>query len=89
MARQAKTMNVAEDSNPGGTDISFESCMESLESLVRRMETEQLTLEQSMAVYAEGMRLARSLDDQLNRTEKALVELTLDFDSATTLAKEG
>jgi exodeoxyribonuclease VII small subunit len=42
------------------------------------METRQLTLEEAMSTYADGMNLARALDEQLNQTEKRLVTLSVD-----------
>jgi exodeoxyribonuclease VII small subunit len=58
--------------------LTFEGGLERLESLVKRMETQQLTLEDAMTAYADGMLLARALDDQLNQTEKRLIMLSLD-----------
>ncbi|MDR0397041.1 MAG: exodeoxyribonuclease VII small subunit [Oscillospiraceae bacterium] len=59
-------------------DTTFEAGLERLESLVKRMETRQLTLEEAMSTYADGMNLARALDEQLNQTEKRLVTLSVD-----------
>ncbi|MDR1262989.1 MAG: exodeoxyribonuclease VII small subunit [Oscillospiraceae bacterium] len=59
-------------------ELTFEGGLERLESLVKRMEAQQLTLEDAMTAYADGMRLARALDDQLNQTEKRLITLSLD-----------
>jgi exodeoxyribonuclease VII small subunit len=64
-------------------ETTFEGGLERLESLVRRMETQPLSLEEAMASYADGMRLARSLDEQLNQTEKQLVLLSLDSRDGT------
>ncbi|GHU66349.1 hypothetical protein FACS1894184_04120 [Clostridia bacterium] len=58
--------------------LSFEDGLEQLESLLKRMETQQLTLDEAMSAYADGMRLSRALDEQLNQTEKQLTLLSLD-----------
>jgi exodeoxyribonuclease VII small subunit len=48
---------------------SFENLMNKLEGIVGNMEREQLTLEESMKHYEEGIKLCNLLYKQLNEAE--------------------
>jgi exodeoxyribonuclease VII small subunit len=58
----------------GETD-SFESMVERLEALVERLENEELPLEDALAAYQEGVRLARAGHARLDAAERRLREL--------------
>ena len=54
---------------------SFESVYKSLEETVRRLEEGGLTLDESIALYEEGMRLARSCQTLLEQAELKVTTL--------------
>lgn len=57
-------------------DLKFEEALEKLEKIVSDMEEGDLGLEQSMARFEQGMRLAKFCSEQLAETEKK-VEILL------------
>jgi exodeoxyribonuclease VII small subunit len=59
---------------------SFELALEQLQGLVKRMESGELTLEQSLASFEEGVRLARMCQGQLSAAEQK-VELLVQASS--------
>ena len=59
------------------TSYPFEASLEKLEKLVERMEAGDLTLEESLKTFAEGVRLTRDCQQALARAEqkvKLLIE---------------
>ncbi len=54
---------------------SFESAMEQLESLVSRMESGDLSLEESLKAFEQGVQLTRFCQDQLKNAELKVQEL--------------
>ena len=55
---------------------SFESAMEQLETLVSRMESGDLSLEESLKAFEQGVRLTRFCQDQLQKAELRVQELS-------------
>lgn len=53
----------------------FEQALERLETIVDELEGGELTLEESLARYEEGMRLSRRLTQQLDEAEKRIERL--------------
>lgn len=69
-------------------EISFESALEELESLVEKMETGELSLEDSLAAFERGVKLTRHCQSSLKAAELKVKVLTesgdledLDIDS--------
>ena len=56
--------------------MSFEERLMALEGLVRKMEGGSLPLNESLAAYEEGIRLAKELTEELSAAEKRMLELT-------------
>lgn len=54
---------------------TFEEGLEKLETLVKRMETDGLSLEDAITSYEQGVKLAAQLNEQLDRSERALTVL--------------
>lgn len=54
---------------------SFESSVQRLGQIVERLEQGELPLEESLALFEEGVRLARASQAQLDRAEKRVEEL--------------
>ena len=55
---------------PPALPASFESAMEELESIVARMESSNLSLEDSLAAHKRGLELARYCQDLLARAQQ-------------------
>jgi exodeoxyribonuclease VII small subunit len=49
--------------------------MKSLEAIVRELESGNLSLEQSLAKYAEGVKLAKACRDLLQNAEELIVKM--------------
>ena len=58
------------------TPISFETALEQLQTTVKRLESGELNLEQSLKSFEEGVRLTRTCQEQLSAAEKR-VELLM------------
>ena len=61
--------------NPETEKPSFESSVQRLGQIVERLEQGELPLEESLALFEEGVRLARASQAQLDRAEKRVEEL--------------
>ncbi|TNF80500.1 MAG: exodeoxyribonuclease VII small subunit [Gammaproteobacteria bacterium] len=69
-------------------DVAFETALEELESLVKKMETGELSLEDSLAAFERGVKLTRHCQSSLKAAELKVKVLTesgdleeLDIDS--------
>ena len=67
-----KKKEVIDETNPE----SFESAMEQLETLVSRMESGDLSLEESLKAFERGVHLTRFCQDQLQKAELKIQELS-------------
>ncbi len=56
-------------------DVGFEDSMKRLESIVEELESGELSLEQSIARYEEGVGLSRTLTRTLDEAEKRIERL--------------
>lgn len=54
----------------------FEKSLQQLEDIVSKMEQGQLSLEQSLNAFEEGVKLTRSCQDSLRQAEQRVTELT-------------
>jgi exodeoxyribonuclease VII small subunit len=61
-------------SAPSGT-APFEASLERLTNIVVELENGELGLEESLALFEEGIRLARSAQERLDAAEKRVEEL--------------
>jgi exodeoxyribonuclease VII small subunit len=55
--------------------IDFEASMKRLETIVEELESGELTLEDSIARYEEGVKLSRGLTTKLDEAEKRIERL--------------
>ncbi len=55
--------------------VSFEDAFTRLESVVRRLESGQMSLDQSTELFEEGMKLAKSCTEMLNSAELKIKRL--------------
>ncbi len=65
--------NEGETSTEG--DLSFEQAAERLTVIVGQLEGGELPLEDSLKLFEEGVRVARSAQEQLDRAEQRVEEL--------------
>ena len=75
------------EGDPAGPALappSFEAAIERLETLVNELESGELTLEESIARYEEGIQLSRQLTHTLAEAEKRIERLTAGVDGAPT-----
>lgn len=59
----------------GASALGFEDALKRLTAIVERLESGDLSLEQSLALFEEGTRLSRSSQAQLDAAEKRVEEL--------------
>ena len=55
---------------------SFEERLNALNGIVVRMEAGEMSLQESLAAYEEGMKLTSALNDELTQAEKRMQELS-------------
>lgn len=55
--------------------LSFEESYERLEEIIRKLEEGQLSLEESLALYEEGVQLARHCERTLDAAELRVTQL--------------
>ena len=63
----------------------FDTRMAELETIIRRMEEGQLSLEETLKLYEQGMKRHKSLTQELDTAEKRMMELT---DSGLTVMED-
>jgi exodeoxyribonuclease VII small subunit len=63
---------------PAG-DLSFEQAMDELDQLVRKMESGELSLDESIAAYRRGAELARYCQGRLASAEQEIKQLEGDL----------
>ncbi len=67
-----------------GSEPSFEQILARLQDVVERLESGELPLEESLAVFEEGIRLSRLGARRLDEAERRVEELLGDGESART-----
>lgn len=75
-------------------NISFEAALERLEGIVRKLEAGELSLDDSLSVFEEGVRLSGFCHRRLDEVEKKVQLLladgrTVPFDPAADEKREG
>lgn len=65
----------SDDQSPEEQPMNFEDAFTRLESVVRRLESGQMSLDQSTALFEEGMQLAKTCTDMLNGAEMKIKRL--------------
>ena len=56
-------------------EIEFAKALKTLEEIVKSLESGELSLEDSLKKFEEGIRLARKLESTLNRAEQRIQEI--------------
>ena len=62
--------------------LTFEQALERLEKIVQALQDGGLTLEESIALYEEGMGLARICNERLNAADLKITQLQTEFGQA-------
>ena len=66
------------------TGMSFEEAMKKLEAVVRDLESGNVELEKSIALYEEGARLKAHCEKKLKAAEEKVAKITLDTEGRPT-----
>jgi len=64
---------------PAAKPLTFEQALDELDALVRRMESGELTLDESIAAYRRGAELARYCQTRLTQAELEIKQLEGDL----------
>lgn len=75
---------VASEGSGEGAEPSFEQILARLEHVVTRLESGELPLEESLAIFEEGIRLSRAGAKRLDDAERRVEELLEGGDSTRT-----
>ena len=75
MARAQGTPKPTDPTGTDGTPLDFEQSMKRLETIVEELEAGELSLEDSIARYEEGIQLSRRLTLVLDQSEKRIERL--------------
>jgi len=60
----------------GKQSVSFENKLHQLEELVHQLEQEDLSLEDSLKVFEQGVKLSRQCQSALEKAEQKIIQLT-------------
>ena len=59
-------------------ELKFEDRMKKLEEIVDKLESNDVDLDESISLYEQGLKLSKSLKEQLSKFEKKINELNKD-----------
>lgn len=62
----------------GEVDLTFETALQELEKIVAKLESGDLTLEESLSLYERGQQLATFCNQQLDQATLRVEQLTAD-----------
>lgn len=65
-------------------EVKFESALERLEEIVRKLEDGEMPLEESLKLFEEGVRLSRVCDQRLQAAERRIEILMKDHEGKIT-----
>jgi exodeoxyribonuclease VII small subunit len=88
-ANRAREAGETDDGTPlGGAETSFEDSIRRLSEIVDTLEGGDLPLEESLRLFEEGVKLARSSQSMLDRAERRVEELLSVDDEGNALTRE-
>lgn len=70
------------------TEVTFEENLAELESIVKKLETGDVALEDAIAEFQKGMKLSDSLKKTLDEAEKTLVKIVGKDDAESEFSPE-
>lgn len=59
-------------------ELTLDETFERLETVIGKLEQEDISLEESFRVYKEGMKLIRSCNEKIDKVEKEVLKLNGD-----------
>lgn len=59
-------------------ELSFEESLESLEEIVKKLETGEVPLDDAIDEFNKAMKLAKSCDEKLKKAEESITKLVKD-----------
>lgn len=75
------------NSAPDPATLSFEDALRALETIVRRLESGDVPLDESISLYAQGEALRKRCTERLAAAEARIAKLTIDANGAVTGAQ--
>jgi exodeoxyribonuclease VII small subunit len=82
------TLPKSDPQSPPDPNLSFERSMERLSAIVERLESGDLPLETSLALFEEGIVLARASQARLDAAERRVEELLAIDDDGKPIVRE-
>lgn len=70
-----KVQGSSSEEGDQGEEMTFEQALFLLEGVVKRLEEGEVSLEESLRLFKEGVRLSRLCDRKLNQAERQLEQL--------------
>lgn len=67
-----------ESKEEGIIEITLEGAFRELDKVVERLESREITLEESFKVYQSGMELLRTCNEKIDRVEKKMLQMDED-----------
>jgi exodeoxyribonuclease VII small subunit len=77
MVSRKKKINEESNEENAGESLSFETALEKLEGLVEKLEKGNLTLDESLETFEQGMKFARVCTQKLSKAESRIEQLVL------------
>ena len=74
-SKKSSTPRAAAEPHDAASALPFEQALERLETIVDELEGGELTLQESLARYEEGIRLSRGLTHTLDQAEQRIERL--------------
>ena len=56
-------------------ELSYEESLDSLEAIVKKLETGEVPLDDAIGEFTKAMKLAKSCDEKLKKAEEAITKL--------------
>lgn len=78
MAGRRKKMDESPNEEGMVESLSFENALEKLEGLVEKLEKGNLTLDESLETFEQGMKFARVCSQKLSKAESRIEQLVLE-----------
>ncbi len=60
------------------TEMSIDEKMDTLDGIIEKMESSEISLEDSFTLYKQGVELVKSCNDSIDRVEKEVLKLNED-----------
>ena len=73
-----KEQEIREELQDREKELSLEEAFEQIEEVISRLETEEITLEQSFQEYNRGMKLLQRCNETIDRVEKKVLQINED-----------